>query len=264
MYNINPKAAGKDLAPSLLRLLNFSDQHDLVLKATYIIGEHNTSADKLSRLKRSGDYQLDPGLFNRACHCLHFYPKVDMFASKQNHLLPHWCGLRAPVRDKQDSTYLGNAFSLNWSSFGDRKLFLHPPIPLIYKVLKKFKQEATSRGMFVAPDWQGQYWSPLLKELTDRKIVINIKGDALFPNPRMKKRMKGDKGALLLQRKVAVYIPKNHHPFKRYNKDGQDFYNYLIRTPNLDYPESNNLSEEGEKSDSISSNIHSDPLDQTD
>jgi hypothetical protein len=204
VYNINRKAAAAKFAPSLLKLLNYADSHGFLLRATYIVGEHNDAADRLSRLERAGDYQLNPEIFGDICDRLHFYPKVDLFASKQNHLLPTWGGLRAPIKENEAAKFVGNAFNTSWK---DMKPLIHPPIPLIFKSLKKFQREATGRAMFIAPDWQGQYWSPLLKELTDRKFVIGpITEDLLIPGSRMKKRMKDNKGTLLPPGNLAVYI----------------------------------------------------------
>jgi hypothetical protein len=200
------------------------DRHGFTIKATYIVGEHNDSADRVSRLERAGDYQLNPEVFNSICNKLHFYPKVDLSASKQNHLLSNWGGLRAPVKDIEGSTYVGNAFNMEWKNF---KPFLHPPIPLIFRTLKKFQREANQRALFVAPDWQGQYWSPLLKELTDRKVVIGpITEDLLMPGSRMRRRIKGDKGTLLPPGNLAIYILRvrkrkgSFHQSSNYQGDG--------------------------------------------
>jgi hypothetical protein len=72
---------------------------------------------------------------------------------------------------------------LDWSNIKGPVL-LHPPIPLLLKVLKKFQEEGKIVTL-IAPSWKGQVWTDLLKKLTISTIPLGksenflIKGKAI-------------------------------------------------------------------------------------
>jgi hypothetical protein len=84
----------------------------------------------------SGDYQLNEVVFQRIQKIWHCYPKVDLFASKKNKLIKTY----ASVIPRGDLDNIGNALRLDWSNIKSPVL-LHPPIPLLLKVLRKFQEE---------------------------------------------------------------------------------------------------------------------------
>jgi hypothetical protein len=161
-YNINRKAAAHNLVPSTRKLLVMSGKNSLQVKADYIPGAENGTADSLSRLETAGDYSIQLKKFWNGLRYLQTTPNVDLFANKHNHLLSVYGSLK---KDPKNPNNLGNALDVDWTNMCP---FLHPPIPLINRVLEKFKAEC-QKGVIVVPDWPGQKWSILLKELTVKK-----------------------------------------------------------------------------------------------
>jgi hypothetical protein len=134
-YNINRKAATHKLVPSTRKLLVIAENNDLQVKADYIPGVENGTADSLGRLETAGDYSIQPKKAWSVLRYLQIIPNVDLFANKHNHLLSVYGSLR---KDPKNPSNLGNTLDVNWTNMCP---FLHPPIPLINKVLEKFKAE---------------------------------------------------------------------------------------------------------------------------
>jgi hypothetical protein len=65
VYNINRRAASKNLAPSLRYLLLFAQEQGFKLTAAHIPKEDNIQADSLSRLETSGDYSIKPEIYSK-------------------------------------------------------------------------------------------------------------------------------------------------------------------------------------------------------
>jgi hypothetical protein len=130
----------------------------------------------------SGDYQLKEEIFQRIQRMWWCYSKVDLFASKRNRLIRTY----ASVIPQWDPENLGNALRLNWANIKG-PILLHPPIPLLLRVLKKFKEEGKI-AILIAPAWKGQVWSDLLERMTISTIPLGKSENALIPGKMMKKR----------------------------------------------------------------------------
>jgi hypothetical protein len=111
------------------------ENNDLQVKADYIPGVENGTADSLSRLETVGDYSIQPRKFWNGLRYLQITPNVDLFANKNNHLLSVYGSLK---KDPKNPNSLWNALDVHCTNICP---FLHPPIPLISKVLEKFKAE---------------------------------------------------------------------------------------------------------------------------
>jgi hypothetical protein len=89
---------------------------------------------------------------------------------------------------KPEKSILGstcrNALYVSWIGMNP---LIHPPIPLIYRALQKFSREG-KMGVLITPDWKGQIWSPLLRKMSIRKIVLGPSRNVLRKGPLMKKR----------------------------------------------------------------------------
>jgi hypothetical protein len=85
------------------------------------------------------------------------YPKVDLFTSKKNRLTKT---CNSKKRFKQHRKWLKAGLFKH-----KRPHFLHPPIFLLLKVLRKFQEEGKI-AILIAPSWKGQIWVDLLKKLT--------------------------------------------------------------------------------------------------
>jgi hypothetical protein len=186
MYNINRKAASWNLYLSLRRLLIRASREGFQLKADHIPGVLNQETDALSRMESSGDYCLAGKSMDLIQKRFNLFPEVDLFANKENHQMRLWCGLRAPRKnDVAAEGYLGNAWNINWNQL---RALIHPPIPLIVRVLEKYVREEGGPSLLVLPDWKGQVWTPLLKQVSRGQFLLGPMKEHLYPGPGMKKR----------------------------------------------------------------------------
>ena len=100
------------------------------------------------------DVQLDPTIFDQACHLLYFYPSVDLFASREHHQVHRYFSA-----DPSDMAASGhNAFAHHWQS--EQRPYLNPPWSLIHRVLEKLEQDNV-RAMVFVPEWTWSSWWPL-------------------------------------------------------------------------------------------------------
>ncbi len=138
------------------RLLLWSQDKFLSLRAVHVLGVLNLAADFLSRQKlRPGEWMLNRqtvsqiwDLFGKA--------EVDLFASQESSQCPLWFSLSFP-------TTLGiDAFAHPWPNVS---LYAFPPIKLIPAVLCRVKVSG-ARLLLIAPFWPSQTWfselTPLL------------------------------------------------------------------------------------------------------
>jgi hypothetical protein len=182
VFNIQRKAAARNLFHPLRDLFNWCDKSDIIISAQHVKGIHNSVADSLSRLSRSGDYSLKRGVFNRICSTLQVKPVIEMFASGSNRQLPI---IISPVLG--DNTLVRDALGIRWTG---QLNFVHPPIPLIGRCLRKVLAENAS-ALVVVPNWKGQSWNNLLNKLSKKMLIIGKSEDVLLPGKIMNR--KGDK-----------------------------------------------------------------------
>jgi hypothetical protein len=113
---------------------------------------------------------------------------------------------RSLKKDPKNPSNLGNALDVNWTNMCP---FLHPPIPLINRVLEKFKAEC-KEGVIIVPDWPGQKWSVILKELTFKKYVLGQASKVLVRGIKMEtKSSKSEKPLCLPPGKLVMYKISN-------------------------------------------------------
>ncbi|KAA6374375.1 MAG: hypothetical protein EZS28_030096, partial [Streblomastix strix] len=79
-------------------------------------------------------------------------------------------------------TQFHNAFNYKWSKV---KLYIHPPIPVLNKVLQKMKQDK-AQGIVIAPIWPGQSWNTKLKNLSIKFLFLGQADKILEMGQRMK------------------------------------------------------------------------------
>jgi ribonuclease HI len=182
VYNIARKAAARNLYPALRHLLNLCLRLDLHLTAQHVAGVKNETADSLSRLSRSGDYSLREGKYQEMCARLRVYPEIDLFATAENTKLPLFVSPRTI-----DRTWVRDALSIPWKGLLP---FLHPPVPLVSKCLRKILEENIA-AVIVLPHWKGQSWSVLLNKMSVKEMVIVKSDEVLVPGRQMVE--KGDK-----------------------------------------------------------------------
>ena len=149
---------GTQRSPKLLALttslLEFCHLHSIRLSMKHICGTLNVLADKHSRaLPISTEWSLDLQTFRWLCS-LSVPPQVDLFATRENHLLPAYV---SPCPDP--GALEVNAMSLSWDEW--ESIYLFPPVQLLSKVVPRLAR-FPGRGILVAPFYPQASWLPLL------------------------------------------------------------------------------------------------------
>jgi ribonuclease HI len=182
VFNIRRQAASRNLHHALRQLLNLCEKMQIHLSVQHIAGVRNTTADALSRISRSGDYELDQAKFQEVCETMGVTPQVDLFATPSNTKIPF-----SIPRMGESQTQRLDAMTIPWRT---GLPFIHPPIPLIGRCLRKILWENVP-ALLVVPDWRGQSWSVLLNKMTNRKMIMGKSSEILHPGKWM--IQKGDK-----------------------------------------------------------------------
>ena len=102
-------------------------------------------------------------------------PDFDLFASRLNHKADKYVSWKA-----DPGAIATDALSIDWSPY--KLVYCFPPFSLIGKVLQKIQQDHVN-AIIVVPNWQTQFWYPLLARLmVDTAIKIkNTKKTLLLP-----------------------------------------------------------------------------------
>ena len=129
-----------------------------ILSLQHVSSEDNI-ADMLSRFPNDHwEYTLKASVFHAI---LSFWqnvgrPDLDVFASKAHHLLPRYVSWEP---DKQ--AVAQDAFTMtDWGRFA----WVHPPTPLMTRVLHKLSQMMTL-AIVVCPQWKHKSWWPMLQKM---------------------------------------------------------------------------------------------------
>jgi hypothetical protein len=178
-YNINRRAAGITLLPPLLHLLRFADRVGIELTAEHVRGVDNTIADRLSRISPGGDYALKMEVLEAHLREWGLQIDADLFAAGWNAKHRTYCSLKPDSK-----AFARDAFLINWSQF--RLPLLHPPIPLIPKVLQRLESEKMT-AVLVLPNWSTQPWSLVLRRMTVRSKDLGPTDAVLVRGSRMTK-----------------------------------------------------------------------------
>ena len=135
----------------------FCVRRNIFISASHLPGASNVRADKLSRAEHCDhSYYLRQDVFDALESRLEFPLTVDCFASRLNHKLPKF------VSHYFDPlSFWENSFTLTWTD----NVYLFPPYPIIQRVIKKFMDDETGRGLLICPYWPTQPWYPSLLSL---------------------------------------------------------------------------------------------------
>jgi hypothetical protein len=166
--------------PAVKKILNKVEK--LKTQINHIPGIFNTETDTLSHLELSGDYSIKYHPLKQALQTLHLQPEIDLFASSTNHRLPLYGSLRECRKPSLRNRNMGDAFHFNWRNI---KALIHPPIPLLTKVIQKIVGEKGGHSALIVPNWPGQVWSPLLDQISIEKINLGPLNSVLSPGPKM-------------------------------------------------------------------------------
>ena len=171
VYNLRKKRAGWRMRKAIKAFTQWLAERRIRIDCVHIPGVDNQKADSLSRLARSGDYSLKPGILAEAERQLGVKAEVDLFASSSNAQTARYCTTTA---NRRALTIHGqqarNALAIpNWAEMGVG--LVHPPIPVIPRALAKIRRDGAT-AIFVAPSWPGAIWSSILRQMTVRGPVV--------------------------------------------------------------------------------------------
>lgn len=140
-----------------LLLFRWVESHREAIRAEYVLCQHNTVADWLSRQQIApGELTLHPDIFTLLTD--HFgIPIVDLFATYQNRQLPRFF-----VRYFHPKAESFDALTSRWPK---GLLYAFPPIPLISKVLRLVRQHK-AQVILVAPWWLRRPWFSTIQQLS--------------------------------------------------------------------------------------------------
>ncbi|KAA6400245.1 MAG: putative Transposon Ty3-I Gag-Pol polyprotein [Streblomastix strix] len=194
VYDIGKWKAKEFLTEKIQQVFYLVKRLKLQITTIHIPGKLNSTTDSLSRLCRSGDYAQKDGMIQMICRTWNYMPQIDIFAIQYNKLINNYITV-----DFNDlGTHFHNAFNYKWSKV---KLYIHPPIPVLSRVLQKMKQDK-AQGIVIAPIWPGQSWYTKLKNLSTKFLFLGQADKILEMGQRMKdndqKLPPGNVGAFLL------------------------------------------------------------------
>lgn len=149
-------------------LLEEAHRRNLTLKASYLAGVDNTWADALSRGSTTSiNWSLTPACFASICRWAGT-PQVDLFASRDSHLLPLFLSLteRTPAGGP-------DAFKVDWNAWGFIYLFPPPHTQVMLRVMAKL-EKFQGQALLIAPCWETQPWFPMLLRLQPRSRPLPL------------------------------------------------------------------------------------------
>ena len=160
------------LMAQLRKLWLLLDRNNITLDPAYIRSEENVAADSLSRQADSGDYRLDPVIFDRLDR--RWGPhSIDRFATSNNAQLGRFNSAWA-----MPGTEGVDAFAqANWRS---ELNYCNPPWELLGR-LAAFLEETGAAATVVAPHWPAQSWYPVLRGLAAEHIVLPARRGMFAP-----------------------------------------------------------------------------------
>jgi hypothetical protein len=142
-------------------------------------GLANDAADRLSRFSAAGDYAINRLALRGALSRLGAVIGADLFATRRNAQHPIYCTMSPDPR-----AVAQDAFSIRWNSFS--LPLLHPPIPLIPRVLQRLQQERM-RAVLIVPLWEAQAWSLTLRAMTVAHLDLGPMDQVLVRDLRMRR-----------------------------------------------------------------------------
>jgi ribonuclease HI len=177
VFNIQRWKGMRRRIPALRQLWNLCRRMRWTLAVQHLPGVDNDEADALSRMGSAGEYYLNAVTTARVIRVLGLSPTVDVFASREAHVLPRYMTL---------GQCDGGAVAIDGlsASWRNEIVWLHPPLNLITKALTK-AQEVKARGVIILPDWKGQQWSNLLSQLSSRFLDLGPFSTTMTRAPTM-------------------------------------------------------------------------------
>ncbi|KAA6379654.1 MAG: hypothetical protein EZS28_024818 [Streblomastix strix] len=179
IFNLRRGAAASALCKLVDQILQILENVKIQFSAFHIPGKDNKVADSLSRLFTSGDNGIRKEVLDEALQELAMQPTIDYFANRRNCKRKRFYSLIwDPWAQGQDG------MKENW--YKETSL-LHPPIPLIQRVLNKVRKNQTE-AVLIVPYWQTQSWWTDLQDLMIKSINLGKSSDVPDVGGRMRKQ----------------------------------------------------------------------------
>jgi hypothetical protein len=179
VHIINNKRAALSLCAPLRNLLACSRRMQLRLRAVYLPGMQNDTADRLSRMGERTGFCLQGPILRELLGEADFEPTLDVFAREPG----LWVQTRAAERPEANMLWQGQGMLLSWQ--GER-LFLHPPLHRIGAVLRRLQREPTP-ALLITPNWESQPWSPILAEMVEKQIHLGAYDHVMSTTPEFRR-----------------------------------------------------------------------------
>jgi hypothetical protein len=202
-YNLRRKRSGWRMRKMIKAFMLWLTKKKIRLDAEHIPGIDNAKADSLSRLAKSGDYCLRPGVMAAVEEKLGIQADFDLFATRTNKQKAAYCTTRLDKKGmKIRGIQVRNALRIpNWAALG--VVLAHPPIRVIPRTLAKIRQDH-STAILIAPCWPGAVWTAPLRSMIVRgPVILGSCENTLQPGKTMLKKNyalpPGDLAAYLLQ-----------------------------------------------------------------
>ncbi|KAA6380965.1 MAG: putative Transposon Ty3-I Gag-Pol polyprotein [Streblomastix strix] len=193
VYNIGKWKAKESLKKRIKQVFFLVKRLKLQITTLFVPGKLNSTTDLLSRLRMQGDYSLKDGMIQMICKTWNYMPQIDIFAIQYNKLINNY----ATVDLNDLGTHFHNAFNYKLSKV---ELYIHPPIPVLNRVLQKKKQDK-AQEIIIAPIWPGQSWYTKLKNLSTRFLFFGQTNKILEMGQRVK-----DKDQKFPQDNVGAFL----------------------------------------------------------
>jgi len=162
----------KELSDLSAEIWDFCLTKETYLQASYIPGEENVIADRLSRFKDRNDWKLNPEECQKV-EVLWGPHDIDLFASKLNTQLPKFYSWM----NEPDSMGT-DAFQQTWNRING---YANPPFALLGRILNKVLIDEASISV-LAPIWPSAYWFPMLLDMViDHPLILPDREDLFLP-----------------------------------------------------------------------------------
>ncbi|KAA6381327.1 MAG: hypothetical protein EZS28_023145 [Streblomastix strix] len=178
-FSIAKAKAKYHLRKAIDLILQIEEENGWTLTIRHIAGKQNKEADALSRLSMAGDYAIRKEVLEEVLKDWQVGITVDLFAARNNAKHSRYYTLGKDKKaEGRDSMRVSQE---------EEFALIHPPIPIISRVIRKIIEEK-ARGIMIVPNWPGQIWWTDLKEITVREKELGESERVLEIGSKMRKR----------------------------------------------------------------------------
>ena len=154
----------------LFQWLKLKKSLNLQIKAYYIKGTENLTADALSRsTSLFAETSITHETFSQICKIAEIQPNIDLFANDNNHHCPLYFS-SAPDPEAKGQ----NALSQSWDEY--KHVYAFPPTHLINKTIYRFLNSKCSRMLLIVPNCKAT-WHSNIKKLGAKTIPFTFKNN---------------------------------------------------------------------------------------